>query len=422
LSTVVDYALGYYMYHKGEADYRKWFLLVSLSCNLGLLFTFKYYNFFVTELNNYSTLQLNVLDVLLPVGISFYTFQTLSYTIDIYNHKLTPERHFGRFALFVSFFPQLVAGPIERAKHLLPQLNKNIHVSFKSIYNSLPLISWGLFKKAVIADRLALVVDPIFNNPTEYSGIELLIGTYFFAFQIFCDFSGYSDMAIGLARMFGIDIMTNFRRPYLARSLTEFWGRWHISLSTWFRDYLYIPLGGNRKSGIFTYRNLFIVFLISGLWHGANWTFIVWGSIHGGIIILEKIFSKYKGKIYPLFSTLITFHLVLLSWVFFRSDSVSDATLILERIVVFWEWPMVPVKSMILHIGQNDLLKGLINLTLGVLGIILLNAVHIYYENKMSIYKRYKWRLNDVTLVTLMWVAILLFGVFENEQFIYFQF
>ncbi|MCE7945771.1 MAG: MBOAT family protein, partial [Chlorobi bacterium CHB1] len=231
-------------------------------------------------------------DILLPVGISFYTFQTLSYTIDVYRSEKTPERNFIKFALYVTFFPQLVAGPIERSTRLLPQFDHEHKFDANRVVSGLRLMLWGFFKKLVIADRLALYVNEVYNNPADYTGLPVIIATYFFAFQIYCDFSAYSDIAIGAARVLGFDLMKNFRQPYLAQSIGEFWKRWHISLSTWFRDYLYIPLGGNRVSRLRWYVNLMAVFLISGLWHGANWTFVVWGALHGSYFVLSLLTQK----------------------------------------------------------------------------------------------------------------------------------
>ncbi|MCL4856946.1 MAG: MBOAT family protein, partial [Flavobacteriales bacterium] len=278
------------------------------------------------------------MELLLPVGISFYTFQTMSYSIDNYNEKIKPERHLGIFALFVTFFPQLVAGPIERASNLLPQFHKKQLFDYDRISNGLGLMLWGLFKKVVIADRLAIVVNEIYNNPNDYNGLTLVVGTIFFAFQIYCDFSGYSDIAIGAARVLGFDLMKNFNYPYFSKSINEFWKRWHISLSTWFRDYVYIPLGGNRRIKWRWYYNLFITFLISGLWHGANWTFIVWGIIHGTILIIETITIKKEtsnNKFKNGLLMLKTFIIVCLSWVFFRANNIQDAFSILTHIFDF---------------------------------------------------------------------------------------
>ena len=289
-STVVDYCSGILMYRTNKTGLRKLLLLASLTTNLGLLFFFKYFNFF-GETVNYFFERFNIFaevpaySFLLPVGISFYTFQTLSYTIDIYRKKQTPEYHFGRFALFVSFFPQLVAGPIERSVNLIPQFRQDFKFDYERVRDGILFMVWGFFKKVVIADRLAEYVNLVYNNPTESEGFQNIIATFFFSIQIYCDFSGYSDIAIGAALILGYRLMTNFRRPYFALNIREFWQRWHISLSTWFRDYVYISLGGNRVVKWRWFYNLFITFLVSGLWHGANWTFVIWGALHGFYLI-----------------------------------------------------------------------------------------------------------------------------------------
>lgn len=289
-STLVDYLCALRMGRLESRRRRKKYLVLSLGSNLGLLFGFKYLTFF-NESTRAVFDQLNIFygvptfEILLPVGISFYTFQTLSYTIDVYRGARPPERHLGIFALYVSFFPQLVAGPIERSTRLLPQFFQHHGFDAGRVQSGLRLILWGFFKKIVIADRLAVYVNAVYANPSAYDGPSLLLATYFFAFQIYCDFSAYSDIAIGSARVMGFELMQNFRRPYFARSIQEFWQRWHISLSTWFRDYVYLPLGGNRVPTWRWYTNLLLVFLVSGLWHGANWTFVVWGALHGTYLV-----------------------------------------------------------------------------------------------------------------------------------------
>jgi D-alanyl-lipoteichoic acid acyltransferase DltB (MBOAT superfamily) len=282
------------------------------------------------------------LDILLPIGISFHTFQTLAYTIDLYRERIPVERGFGRFALFVSFFPLLVAGPIERPNHLLPQLSRDTHLDPERLASGLKLILWGLFKKVVIADNLADAVSWAYGSPGLCGGGTLGWATYFFAFQIYCDFSGYSDIAIGSARVLGYDLMQNFRLPYLARGIPDFWSRWHISLSTWFRDYLYIPLGGNRVALPRWSFNIALTFLVSGLWHGANWTFVIWGALHALYFLGGRILGPLAGRMKTTFSLpgmvrsgfqiLITFHLVTLAWVFFRARNVSEGLQIVRTI------------------------------------------------------------------------------------------
>lgn len=331
---------------------KKFYLFLSIAANLSMLFFFKYFNFLSANLNSILD-QFNLFkdiplfNFLLPVGISFYTFQSLSYTLDVYWGKKEPERHLGIFALYVAFFPQLVAGPIERSTSLLPQFYRTVNFDYTRIKNGIILIVWGLFKKVVIADRVAEYVNIVYNNLHHYSGLHDLIATFFFAIQIYCDFSGYSDIAIGSALILGINLMTNFRRPYFALNIREFWQRWHISLSTWFRDYLYIPLGGNRVLKWKWYYNLFVTFVISGLWHGANWTFVVWGALHGLFLIMAIIAVRWRNhlalkiglgensKIRYLLNLVWTFSLVCFAWIFFRAGSLSEANLIIRNIFDF---------------------------------------------------------------------------------------
>jgi len=326
---------------KNQASKKFWFWL-SISINLGFLGVFKYYNFFAESfaaaIANFG-LQVNpwTLKVILPVGISFYTFHGLSYVIDIYKDRIKAEKNFIDYSVFVSFFPLLVAGPIERATHLLPQIQKKRTFNYAKAVDGLRQILWGLFKKIVIADNCAEFANMIFDNHTEYSGSTLLLGAVFFAFQIYGDFSGYSDIALGTARLFGIDLLRNFAFPYFSRDIAEFWRRWHISLSTWFRDYLYIPLGGSKGGTWPKVRNTFIIFLVSGFWHGANWTFIIWGLLNALFIMPSIIFntnrtnldSVAQGKLFPslkeVFQIGVTFGLTVFAWIFFRSDSVGKA-------------------------------------------------------------------------------------------------
>ena len=350
-STLVDFAVGIQIAKANareipiEADdsvrsrtAKRW-LGVSLVVNLGLLGYFKYANFFIENwIDAWSAVGVHMdpwtLKVILPVGISFYTFQTLSYSIDIYRRKLLPTTNLIEFAAFVSFFPQLVAGPIERASALLPQIASRRNFDYKEGVSGLRLILWGMFKKVVVADTCAIYVNDVFANYTEYSGPTLMMGAVFFAFQIYGDFSGYSDIAIGTARLFGIKLMTNFKTPYFSRDIAEFWRRWHISLSTWFRDYLYIPLGGSRVGKWRAIRNTFVIFLVSGFWHGANWTFIIWGLIHA-LLFLPLLLSGRNRRnvgdiqglptVRELGGMFTTFAAVTVAWVFFRADSVGDA-------------------------------------------------------------------------------------------------
>lgn len=349
ISTIIDYILALKLAKEDSKSKRKLYLISSISINLGILFIFKYFNFFIENAIELSTLvglnfNYTSLQIILPVGISFYTFQTLSYTIDVYRKKISPTKDFIVFASFVSFFPQLVAGPIERAKNLLPQFEKQRVFNYSEAILGAKQVLWGLFKKIVVADNCAEQVNIIFNGPDDFSGSTYLLGAVLFSFQIYGDFSGYSDIAIGISRIFGIKLMNNFLYPYFSRDIAEFWRRWHISLSTWFRDYLYIPLGGNHSKKIITFRNVVLVFLISALWHGANWTFIFWGASNALLflpLILKEKNRKYvdvvsrKSNI-PSFKEfgqiVLTFLLVSLMWIFFRADNINDAFLIFSNI------------------------------------------------------------------------------------------
>lgn len=348
-STLLDYFTGIKMYEAKNQNRKKFWFWLSICINLGFLGVFKYYNFFASSFadglsllglkSNFGTLQ-----VILPVGISFYTFHGLSYVIDIYKNRIKPERNFIDYSVFVSFFPLLVAGPIERATHLLPQIIKKREFDYSKAVDGLRQILWGLFKKIVIADNCAEFSNNIFNNSSDYSGSTLLIGALFFTFQIYCDFSGYSDIAIGTARLFGIDLLRNFAFPYFSRDIAEFWRRWHISLSSWFKDYLYIPLGGSKGGAWMKVRNTFIIFLVSGFWHGANWTFIIWGLLNAIYIMPSIIFNTNRnnldivayGKKLPsikeFFFMCITFGLTVFAWIIFRANNLNHAKNIISEI------------------------------------------------------------------------------------------
>lgn len=341
-SSILDYLIGLALLSQENNKKRTVLLWVSMSVNLGLLGYFKYFNFFIDSFKNAFSffgqeITISSLDIILPVGISFYTFQTMSYTIDVYKRNLEPTKDFVAFMAFVSFFPQLVAGPIERATNLLPQICNKRTFDYNLAVQGLKQMLWGFFKKIVIADNCAQYANLIFNNSDDYSGSTLLLGAVFFTFQIYGDFSGYSDIAIGLSRLFGFDLMKNFAFPYFSRDVAEFWRRWHISLSTWFRDYLYIPLGGSQGNTLFKVRNTFIIFIVSGFWHGANWTFIFWGLLNALFIMPSIIFSTNRkninivaqGKYFPtlreLTSILLTFSLTVLTWIFFRAENITHA-------------------------------------------------------------------------------------------------
>jgi alginate O-acetyltransferase complex protein AlgI len=437
-STLIDYMCGRIMgsYSDDEKKERRPWLWISLATNLGILFTFKYYLFFSGAASDLAAmLGMNyaapAFKFLLPMGISFYTFQTMSYSIDVYHGRIKAERHLGIFALFVTFFPQLVAGPIERAGNLLGQLKQKHEFDYNRVTSGLKLMAWGLFKKVVIADHIARIVNQVYNNPTDYQGASLLIATIFFAIQIYCDFSGYSDMAIGAARVMGFNLMENFRRPYFSRSIKEFWSRWHISLSTWFRDYLYIPLGGNRVVKWRWYYNLFVTFFISGLWHGANWTFLVWGALHGFYLVFGEITSEQRQKLYdstglnrnPALKSALqlasTFTLVCLAWVFFRANTVSEGWYIITHIPTAITEP--------LWVLQNDIIQLLTILPASTLLIACGSATfmilaEIYVEKRGTMFPLALPEPVRIMAYSTAIALIFLLGSFNDTEFIYFQF
>ena len=418
LSTVVDFIIGLNIPKQDSEKKQKLLLSCSVLFNLGVLVFFKYYNFFVDSwVDLFSSVGYEIkstwtLNIILPVGISFYTFQTMSYTIDIFKKKLEPTRDFISFASFVSFFPQLVAGPIERASNLLPQILKKREFKHEQGVQGLRLIIWGMFKKVVIADSLAPIVDDIFSNYQDFSGGTLWLGAIYFAFQIYCDFSGYSDIAIGTSKLFGFELMSNFKFPYFSRNIGEFWRRWHISLSTWFRDYLYIPLGGSQEGKWKSIRNIFLIFLVSGFWHGANWTFIFWGLFHAILFLPSFIFKtnrKYKSSIIGEDSFLptpkefiqvgVTFILVTISWVFFRSDGIYNSFKYLNQ--MFSDFTLE---------FEFDLL------IIYILSLIFIEYLIRKNERLKAKYFHYDW----IVFSILMILVLDNFGAISN--FIYFQF
>jgi D-alanyl-lipoteichoic acid acyltransferase DltB (MBOAT superfamily) len=431
ISTIIDYIAGLQIHNSTAQWRRKLFLCLSIATNLGLLFAFKYFNFFSDSLRvilQQASIQLNpiTLKVLLPVGISFYTFQTLSYTIDVYRGKIKPETHLGIFAVYVSYFPQLVAGPIERAKNLLPQFFEKHFFEYKRVTDGLKLMLWGFFKKLVIADKLALIVNFVYNDPTKFTGFPLIIATVFFAFQIYCDFSGYSDIAIGASQVMGFKLMDNFKRPYFARSIADFWKRWHISLTSWFKDYLYIPLGGNRVSVPRWYLNIMVVFIVSGLWHGASWTFVIWGALHGIYLLigklttpLQKMFFKITRlvkfpKLIHLFEICLTFILVDIGWIFFRANSISEAFYILTHLFSNFTFSLAPLRYVIRNWAELFYCLGII---------VFMEFVHVIQSHAGI-----RQFLSDKSLL-LRWsiyitiiLLLVFFGVFTETAFIYFQF
>ncbi len=434
--TLINYYAGLQMGKTKIKSKRKRFLILAALANLGFLFLFKYYNFFSHSMKVvFGSLHLSyefpALHFILPIGISFYTFKSLSYAIDVYRGDQPPERHLGYYALYVAFFPQLLAGPIERATRFLPQLIEKFDFDYPRVTRGLTLMLWGLFQKMVIADNLAPLVDAVYNNPAHHQGISLLLATVFFAFQIYCDFSGYSDMAIGAAQVLGIKTMDNFNRPYFSKSIPEFWRRWHISLSTWFRDYLYIPMGGNRVAVPRWYFNLFIVMLICGLWHGASWTFMVWGGLHGLYLVSSVLTQKIRNQVCQILwlknlpklhhglKIILTFSFVCFAWIFFRANTISDAFYIISKIFTGWE-------SLLTHGGLNSLPFGgplKFELLVSLIAIGLLLVVHLK-ERQGSIIDWFSEKSVWVrwSVYYSMVLAILLLGDFGSKEFIYFQF
>ncbi len=428
-TTLVAWLAGLQMGRTDDPVVRKRYLVLSLVVNLGILWVYKYFNLFGGTANTaLEAVGLSAavphLDLLLPVGISFYTFQTLSYSIDVYRRDREPEPHLGIFALYVSFFPQLVAGPIERSTTLMPQFRERFDFDYRRVVDGLKLMAWGFFKKLIIADRLGVYVDQVYNSPTEYSGIPLIIATVFFAYQIYCDFSGYSDIAIGAAQVMGYDLMQNFRQPYFSKTVQEFWRHWHISLSTWFRDYLYIPLGGSRGSVASWYGNLFIVFVVSGLWHGANWTFVAWGALHGGYLVFglwsrpwrEALAVRFGLTRAPLLhgalKTAITFLLVLFAWIFFRANSIADAFYVISHLFVGID----PLADFYLDMGAYEF-------KVGVISILLLEVVHVIQRKvriRTALCERPVWVRWSFYYAGMMY--LLLFMRLGGAKFIYFQF
>ena len=427
-STLLDYSIGRRLKNEENQRIRKALLWTSIIVNLGFLGFFKYYNFF---LDNFiaafsffgQEIQANSLNIILPVGISFYTFQTLSYTIDVYKKKLEPTEDLVAFSAFVCFFPQLVAGPIERATNLLPQFYKRRTFEYDKAVDGMRQILWGLFKKVVIADNCAEYANLIFNNYQDYNGSALLLGAIFFTFQIYGDFSGYSDIAIGTSRLFGFNLMQNFATPYFSRDIAEFWRRWHISLSTWFRDYLYIPLGGSRGGTMMKVRNTFIIFLVSGFWHGANWTFIVWGGLNAlyflPLLLLKRNRTNLRvvaeGRMLPNFRELIqmgtTFLLTVLAWVFFRAESVTNAFAYLSGVIRYSLFSIPDVSA------KEQVLELLLLITF----LIILEFIQREERFALDLSKLKNRYLRQVIYFTIVFL-ILAFQVGKKQEFIYFQF
>lgn len=415
----VDYTAGRLLDTFKAPIFRKLVLTASLASSLGVLFLFKYYTFFNENLKalgeslhwNYS---LPALGLILPLGLSFHTFQSISYVIEVYRGNAKAERHLGIFALYIMFYPQLAAGPIERPAHMLPQLHQKHEFDYARVANGLKLMTWGFFQKLVIADRLSSYVNQVYAQPSAFNGAQLSLATFLFAFQIYCDFAGYTDIARGASQVMGFRLVINFRQPYLSRSIGEFWQRWHVSLSSWFRDYVYFPLGGSRKGIPRWILSLLATFLLSGLWHGASWNFVVWGALHGIFMLLSRVSGFERWNLPAALKVLITFSLVCLGWIFFRARTLHEAFYILSHLGAGWD--------------LRHLTKGMeiynYDLPLAFLSIAFLLGVH-YYQRKGirlrdSLAARpfmVRWPVYYAA-VFIIW----LFGATDVKQFIYFQF
>jgi alginate O-acetyltransferase complex protein AlgI len=425
-TIVIDYYAGILIEQELNSKKRKRYLIMSLIANIGVLAVFKYYNFLNTNIEGLINIlgyknPIPYLQILLPIGLSFHTFQAMSYTLEVYGGKQKAEHHFGIYALYVMYYPQLVAGPIERPQNMLHQFYIKQHFNIDRTIEGLKLIFWGLFKKIVIADRLALCVNEVYNNVHYYKGGPLLLAIFFFTFQIYCDFSGYSDIARGCSRVMGIELMKNFNAPYLARSIKEFWSRWHISLSTWFRDYLYIPLGGNKAGKQKLFINILIVFLISGLWHGASWTFIIWGFIHAVFNILGIAgkstlsalgkHNKFLQHAASFLSWAATFSIVTVAWIFFRANTLDDAFYVLRHAleIDFHHFISIPIFSYFFYISSFILIFILFG---------------IEWINERTVLNTLLLKNKTLTFLffSILFISIYILGIFEKQSFIYFQF
>jgi alginate O-acetyltransferase complex protein AlgI len=429
-TIVVDFFAGIFI-ENSKSKFKKFLLIVSLITNIGVLCVFKYYNFLNENLSilltGFSlTNSIHLLNIMLPIGLSFHTFQAMSYTIEVYRGNQKAERHFGIYALYVMFFPQLVAGPIERPQNVLHQFREKKSFDYVNLFSGFKIILWGLFKKVVIADRLAILVDSVYSAPHNWHGFALLIATILFSIQIYCDFSGYSDIALGTARIMGFKLMLNFKQPYFSRSVSEFWTKWHVSLSSWFKDYLYIPMGGNRVGVLRWYFNLFFVFLISGLWHGANWTFVIWGCIHGVLLILQNIIERYCYviKINKNIQVVLTFFIISLTWILFRASNLNDALYIFTHLLSnnesgnYFDLALQDLHGLPLTYLGVALWKFILSICLLPLLFIvdwfILTGRHTIILNSRPYLS---WSICYILII-----MILFFGVFDTRQFIYFQF
>lgn len=434
-TILIDYFAGIYLEDTIEPKKKKRYLALSIIANVGVLAIFKYYNFFLDNINDTWNLlsghptALKYIGIGLPIGLSFHTFQAMSYTFEVYYGRQKAERHFGYYALYVMFYPQLVAGPIERPQNILHQLHEEKHFDNNRLRDGLSQMLWGMFKKVVIADNLAGMVNMAFSDPSQTNTTALLLASYFFAIQIYCDFSGYSDIALGAARVMGFNLMENFRTPYLSQSIREFWSRWHISLSTWFRDYLYIPLGGNRVGKSRWMFNLFIVFLISGFWHGANWTYIIWGALHGLFLIIAIIKDDFieknglkkllNGRWVKPMNVLITFHLALLAWIFFRANTVQDAFTILKKLPT-GDYSLKGIRDALAYFSgtPNNIGNQVYNCVMALAFLAIDPVMDQITKNQIALSKPiYRYAVYSAVLA-----GIILFGFFGEVHFIYFQF
>lgn len=445
-STVITYMSGLLMGKAAKQKkknvsmrLKKGSVALSFALNLSILFFFKYFDFAMDNLNAVlSAFGMQLLnpsfDVLLPVGISFYTFQALSYTMDVYREQIPVEKNFFKYALFVSFFPQLVAGPIERSTNLLPQCSQHHSFDYQRVKEGLLLMIWGLFLKLVISDRVAIIVNQVYGDYSAYDGPLVAFATIMFGMQIYCDFGAYSLIAKGAAKVLGFRLMDNFKQPYFSRSISEFWRRWHISLSSWFRDYLYIPLGGNRKGKLRKYINTMIVFLTSGLWHGANWTFVIWGALHGGFIVIGDLLKPLKHKIarflhistvslpYLALQTIITFLLVNFAWIFFRAETIHHALGIIRQMSLSWDLSVFTDGSLFtLGLSRESFLTGAVSIA-----VLCLVSLLRYRQIPLDKIIARSSILVQWPVYLLLIFSTLIFGIYgplySASQFIYFQF
>ena len=397
---------------------KKLWLIISIAANIGILGFFKYYNFFISNINSATAANFSLLHVALPIGLSFHTFQSLSYTIEVYRGNQPAVKHFGYYALYVMFYPQLVAGPIERPNHMFPQLFEKHSFSSQNLYEGLRLMAWGFFKKIVIADRVGGYVDAVFNNPGQVNTVNIWVAVIFFSIQIYADFSGYSDIAVGAARCMGYQLMVNFNRPYFAKNIRDFWRKWHISLSSWFRDYVYIPLGGNRKGKLRKHFNILITFSLSGLWHGAGWTFIVWGFLHGIYIVLADLFtfSFHKRLSTRILQFLITGLCIEFAWIFFRANSLHAAKDIITGSVNFKNISLESIAAVSSPVMQYG------NFSLALLGLFIFFMFFVERKTNPLLTNLNSRKLLDMLIFVVVIVLIVFYGVFHKTSFIYYQF